>query len=248
MYFVTLKNNIKFETSGDETLVAAAKNAGIVLEHSCLLGRCSSCKVKVRSGTSLPVVNEVGLTKEELNNNFILSCVRCPTSDMEIDAEDLSGYDLVNSKTIPAKIHQIEKYGPEVIKITLRLPPKDCFKFLPGQYVNMIKGNIRRSYSIANTPNKNNILELYIKNYDGGVFSKYFFQDEMVNDLLRIEGPKGTFFLRNLNKEHIILLATGIGIAPVKSILKSLAVQENFRKKVYLFWGGRHFNDFLSIQ
>src|SRR5690606_34611502 len=119
----------------------------------------------------------------------------------------------------------------------------ETFDFHPGQYLNIIKGNIRRCYSISNTPNPDNLLEFYIKNFQGGVLSKYWFEDAKINDLLRIEGPKGTFFLRNNITENLIFLSTGTGIAPVRSILKSLQNSNTFTSRVFLFWGGRYLDD-----
>ena len=246
MHLITLKDNKTFQCSENETLIEGARKAGIILEHSCLSGRCSSCKVKVDSGISVATSAELGLNDEEKEAGNILSCVRTPKSDMVIQAEDLSEYGIVTPKTIPAKINSIELLTEDVIKVTLRFPPNQSLHFIAGQYVNIIKGNIKRSYSIANAPNENSSLEFFIKKYEGGLFSQYWFNEAKVNDLLRIEGPKGTFFLRNnTNCKNIILLATGTGIAPVKSILESIVdSSEKFKDStIFVFWGVRHFKD-----
>lgn len=112
--------------------------------------------------------------------------------------------------------------------------------------MNVIKGNIKRSYSIGNSSNKNTGIELFIKKYPGGLLSQYWFNEAKINDLLRIEGPRGTFFLRNnASHKNIIFLATGTGIAPVKSILESIAgLSEGFKNKnVYVFWGVKYGKD-----
>ncbi len=247
MYRISLRNNKSFECSEDDTLVEGARKAGITLEHSCLSGRCSSCKVNVDIGFSEPTTLEISLTEKEKNEGFILSCVRKPKSDMAISAEDLSEYEISIPKTFPVKINNIEKLSDDTIKVELRLPPNQKFNFVPGQYINVIKGNIKRSYSIGNSISYP-FLELYIKEYKGGLMSEFWFSDAKINDLLRIEGPRGTFFLREKpTVQNIIFLATGTGIAPVKSILET-TFQKTIgfgNKKVYLFWGNRFSKDFF---
>jgi len=246
MYQISLKNNKNFRCSDNETLVEAARKSGIILEHSCLSGRCSSCKVKVDSGLSEPTTEEFSLNNKEREDGYILSCIRTPKSDMLIQAEDLSEYDISIPKTLPAKINKIEKLTEDIIKIELRFPPTQKLNFIAGQYVNVIKGSNRRSYSIGSTSNENASIELFIKKYPDGLFSNYWFNEAKINDLLRIEGPRGTFFIRNNSAfKNIIFLATGTGIAPVKSILETLSeLTENFgNKNIYLFWGVKYFND-----
>ena len=246
MYQISLKNNKNFRCSDNETLVEAARKSGIILEHSCLSGRCSSCKVKVDSGLSEPTTEEFSLNNKEREDGYILSCIRTPKSDMLIQAEDLSEYDISIPKTLPAKINKIEKLTEDIIKIELRFPPTQKLNFIAGQYVNVIKGSNKRSYSIGSTSNENASIELFIKKYPDGLFSNYWFNEAKINDLLRIEGPRGTFFIRNNSAfKNIIFLATGTGIAPVKSILETLSeLTENFgNKNIYLFWGVKYFND-----
>lgn len=247
MFNISLKNKVSFQCSEDETLIAAAKKQGVIIEHSCLLGRCSSCKVKVQSGNSLPAMGELALSKEEIEDGYILSCVRTPQSDMSLDTEDLSQYNIPTSKTMPAKIQEISRFGDEIIKVVLRFPPSQKFEFLQGQYVNIIKGSIKRSYSIANENANANTLEFFIRNYQGGEMSNYWFKKAEENDLLRIEGPKGTFFRREQEINNLIFLATGTGIAPVKSILESIksSNQEDYFSNIYLFWGNRYNIDFF---
>jgi CDP-4-dehydro-6-deoxyglucose reductase len=246
MFQISLTNNKTFQCSENETLIEGARKAGIILEHSCLSGRCSSCKVMVNSGLSEPTTVEMALSEKEKEAGYILSCVRTPKSDMVIQAEDLSEYKIAVPKTLPAKINKIEKLTEAVIKVELRFPPTQPLNFIAGQYVNVIKGNIKRSYSIGNSTNENAGIELFIKKYPGGILSQYWFSEAKINDLLRIEGPRGTFFIRNNDVcKNIIFLATGTGIAPVKSILESMAgLLEDFKNRnIYLFWGVKYFND-----
>jgi CDP-4-dehydro-6-deoxyglucose reductase len=246
MFKINLKNNKYFQCSENETLIEGARKSGIILDHSCLSGRCSSCRVMVDSGLSEPTTAELGLSDKDKKGGYILSCVRTPKSNMEIQAEDLSEYGIGVAKIVPAKISVIEVVADDILKVILRFPPNQSLNFISGQYVNIVKGDIKRSYSIANSPNENSSLEFFIKKYPGGLLSNYWFNEAKINDLLRIEGPKGTFFIRNnADCKNIVFLATGTGIAPVKSILESMADSpEKYRNAtIYVFWGVKYFKD-----
>jgi len=247
MYTIKLKNNKLFSCDSNSTIFEAAKNAGIVLEHSCLAARCRSCVVRVNKGNIKVKLDDIVLTSEEKSDNWVLSCNSIPTSDLHLDIEDLGDIKLFEKKIIPSKIQSINKLNETIIEVSLRLPPNTNFKYNPGQYVNISKGNLKRSYSIANAFVENNLLHFYIKKYDGGEMSKYWFQEAEDDDLLRIEGPVGSFFLRESKCENIIFLATGTGIAPIKAIVESIYLYHNKyqNKKIWLFIGARVETDFL---
>ena len=244
MFRIELKNNKHFLCEANDTILVAAQRQNLYLNHSCQTGRCQSCKAKVLSGTSIAKVDEIGLSEEDKENGYILTCVRTPTSDVILDLDDLSDYKLESVRTLPSKINRITKLSTDVIELELRLPPQSSFKYLSGQYVNFIKGDYKRSYSVANY-NKFSNLVFFIKRYQGGLFSNYLFNEAKVNDLLRIEGPIGTFFLRNTDKKNIIFLATGTGIAPVKAILEQMNDDNTGlpNKNIFLFFGGRFVED-----
>jgi CDP-4-dehydro-6-deoxyglucose reductase len=246
MFLIKLKNNKTFTCDKDSTIFEAAKKNNIVLEHSCLSSRCRSCLVKVLSGKTINTEEELVLTEEDKNENLVLSCNAKPLSDIEIDIEDLGEIKLFEKKIIPSKISVIEKLTDDVLKIVLRLPPNSNFNFNSGQYVNIIKGNITRSYSIANCSDHKNQLEFFIKNYENGLMSAYFFKEAKINDLLRLEGPIGTFFLRDSSFKNIVFLATGTGIAPIKSILEGLdKSHEQYQNKNFCVIVGARYQEDL---
>jgi CDP-4-dehydro-6-deoxyglucose reductase, E3 len=246
MFKIQLKNNKTFTCDKDSTIFEAAKKNNIVLEHSCLSSRCRSCIVKVISGRTINIEEELVLTEEDKNENFVLSCNAKPLSDLELDIEDLGEFTLFEKKIIPSKISVIEKLTDDIIKVVLRLPPNSNFNFNSGQYVNIVKGNITRSYSIANSSEHKNQLEFFIQNYENGLMSEYFFKEAKINDLLRLEGPIGTFFLRDSSFENIVFLATGTGIAPIKSILEGLdKSHEQYRNKNFWVIIGARYQDNL---
>ena len=245
MFVIKLKNNKKFVCDKDSTIFEAAKKSSIILEHSCLSSRCRSCVVKILSGKTVNNEEELVLTEEDKNQNFVLSCNAKPLSDLELDIDDLGDIKLFEKKIIPSKISIIEKLTDDVLKLVLRLPPNSNFNFNSGQYVNIIKGNLIRSYSIANNSSHKNQLEFFIKKYKNGLMSDYLFKEAKINDLLRLEGPIGTFFLRDSNFKNIVFLATGTGVAPIKSILEGLEKSHECyqNKNLWVIVGARYRKD-----
>lgn len=227
------------------TIFEQFKENGLTLQHSCLTGRCSECKVKVVSGDFEMPNTQEGLTDKEIQEGYCLACFTKPLSDMELEEVNFIEGILPEVKTIPAKISLLEFLSEDVVKVTLRTPPNKSLEFLAGQYIDLSVKGIKRSYSISSTPSDSKI-ELLIKNYAGGQFSNYLFNEAKVNDLLRIEGPKGTYILPKGIPQNLIFISTGTGIAPnlslIKSALKEGRVQSS---QVTLIHGQRTSNEHI---
>lgn len=244
MHSIFLSSGQVFTSDTNESLLDAATKAGVAMAYSCRTGRCSSCKCKVISGQSVTLVDEQGLTAEEKANGWVLSCVRSASSDMQLDVSDFGAFALPPVKTLPCRIQSLELVANDVMKVVLRLPPSESFPFFAGQYIDITSPTgHRRSYSIASPPNQPHPvhLELHVRAVQGGRMSEYWFEHAKVNDLLRLKGPLGTFFLRQVAGTDLIFLATGTGIAPVKSILESMKdmPDEEKPRSVSVYWGGR---------
>ena len=196
------------------------KNETITLAHSCLSGRCSECKVRVVEGEFQMPNNQEGLTPNEVDNNYCLACITRPLTDLIIDEFDYFEGNLPLTRTLPAKINSLVYLSTEVVKMVLRIPPTKDFEFIPGQYVDLSIKNIKRSYSIASSPG-DSLIELLIKKYPNGKFSNYLFNEAKVNDLLRLEGPKGIYILPKDIPSNVLFVSTGTGIAPNLSIIRS---------------------------
>ncbi len=243
---VRLLSGKTFTTESGSTLVDAAAKAGLNLPYSCKNGRCSTCKCRLLSGETQALHEELGLSEEEKVAGWILSCVRTPSTDIELEVEDLEGIQLPAEKTVPCRIDIIERLAEDVVQINLRLPPTADFKFLAGQYVDVIgPGGVRRSYSLAHADLGTHKLEIHVRAVDGGVMSRYWFEQAKSNDLLRLHGPLGTFFLRKTAGRDLVFLATGTGIAPVKAMLESMGElpAEQLPRSVHVLWGGRRMQD-----
>lgn len=246
MHTVTLNTGRTFCADPAMPILDAARNAGAVLEYSCRTGRCGKCKAPVIQGATTVLRYEESLSATEVADGVILTCCRAAAGDVTLDVEPLDQLVGLEVSTIPARVVSIDRLAPEVVRVFLRIPPKSFLRFLPGQYIDVLADGIRRSYSLANAPRADNLLELIIKKYPGGRLSDFWFNRARVNELVRLEGPFGTFFLRDPSPVNITFLATGTGIAPVKAILEELAKDpmRASHHRIRVFWGNREVDNF----
>ncbi len=237
---VSLRSGRTFSIESRSSILDAAARNSVSLPYSCKIGRCRTCKCKVITGETEALQEEIGLSAAEKAQGWVLSCVRTAVTNLSLDIEDLSGVALPEAKTLPCRINSIDKLAPDVVRVVLRLPPTTDFLFIPGQYIDVIgSGGVRRSYSLANASFTEKQLELHIRAVDGGAMSQYWFGHAKTNDLLRLNGPLGTFFLRDVAGLDLVFLATGTGIAPVKAMLESLCDLASAPRSVTVLWGGR---------
>lgn len=239
---VTLANGKLFENVSARTILDSARAAGFVLEHSCRTGRCGACKGLVVSGDTEVLTPEDSLTESERKEGYILTCCRAALNDLQLDMEDLGDLASLTVKTLPCRIDGLQMLSDDVVEVILRTPPASQLEYLPGQYIDVIgKEGLRRSYSIANAQREDGKITLQIRKVANGQMSRYWFEEAKLDDLLRLEGPLGTFCLRKSKVANLILLATGTGIAPVKAILEQLALSSDLTSysDIRVYWGGR---------
>lgn len=243
---ITLSNGKQFLATVGEPLLDAALRADIVLEHGCRSGRCGVCKTLVDLGSTKALMDETALAQTERDAGWILSCARCACSDLQLAVADLGELKLFPEMMMPCRVMSLDKLSIDVLRVLLRLPPNQQLKYLSGQYIDVIgSGGIRRSYSIANAPNAENLIELHIRRVRNGRMSRYWFEEAKINDLLRLNGPLGTFFLRDAYDRDLIFLATGTGIAPIKAILEGIqsVPDRNMPRSIHVFWGACKLDD-----
>jgi CDP-4-dehydro-6-deoxyglucose reductase len=233
-----------FECEDDETVLAAAIRAGIGLPYGCKNGACGSCKGKVAEGlVELKPHQQRALSEQEKAQGFTLFCCAIPDSDLVIEAREVAGSTDYPVRKMPTRVQGIRKAAPDVAIVTLQLPANEALAYRAGQYIEfMLKDGKRRAYSIANAPSYEGPLELHIRYMPGGVFTEHVFHTMKERDILRFEGPLGTFFLREDSDKPIVLLASGTGFAPVKALVEHLMHLKSTRK-VTLYWGGRRPHD-----
>ena len=248
MRAIRTTSGLEFEGRPGQSLVDAAMGVGIFYPYSCKSGRCKTCKCKVVSGATKLLGDEVGLSDGEKQEGWILGCVREAVSDLTISVAGASKFSMPLVRMIPCRISVLDQISVDVMRVALRLPPNSKFEYYPGQYVEVVKGGVRRSYSVANDYSQDCMLELHVKRFSDGLMSEYWFEQAKINDLLRLNGPLGTFFLRDFLGVNLIFLATGTGFAPVAAMLGRLSSvkPEDRPRSVCVYWGGRVESDFYA--
>jgi CDP-4-dehydro-6-deoxyglucose reductase len=237
---VTIKpSNHVFTVNDDETILEAALREGFVIAYGCRNGACGTCKGKVLDGiVDYGKYQEHALPDAEKKLGMALFCQARPLSDISIECREIGAVKDIQIRTLPCRVQKMEKVAPDVMAIHLKLPANERLQFLAGQYIDVLmKGGKRRSLSMANPPHDDAFLELHLRNY-GGPFSDYVFNRMKEKEILRFEGPLGTFFLREDNDKPIILLASGTGFAPIKAIVEH-ALYKGIERPIALYWGAR---------
>jgi len=230
----------QFVAEADETLLDAALRQGLVIPYGCKDGACGACKGKVLCGEVDHGKSQPhALTADERAAGLTLYCCATAKSDLSIECKQLTSTSDIPVKTLPARIEKLEKLAPDVIELHLRLPASEKLQFLAGQYIDfLLKDGKRRSYSLANAPREDGLLELHIRHVPGGLFTEQVFGTLKVRDILRFEGPHGGFFLREESAKPIVLLAGGTGFAPVKAIVEQ-AIASQSTRPLHIYWGAK---------
>jgi len=234
----------QFSCEEDETVLAAAIRAGVGLPYGCKNGACSSCRGKVLSGSVTHKAHqERALSKDDEAAGYALFCCATAHADLVIEAREVAGSDDYPIRKMPSRVATLEKVAPDVVVMTLQLPANETLKFRAGQYIEfMLRDGKRRSYSLASPPDQDQPLTLHIRHMPGGLFTDQVFTTMKERDILRFEGPMGTFFVREDTDKPMVLLASGTGFAPIKAIVEHLRAQDS-QRPMTLYWGGRRPQD-----
>lgn len=243
-YRITIKpSNHAFDASADDTVLEAALREGYVLAYSCRNGACGTCKGKVLEGSvDYGVYQADTLPESDKQQGLALFCQAKPLSDLTIECREISAVKDIQVRTLPCRVQAMERLAADVMRIQLKLPANERLQFLAGQYIDILmRGGMRRSLSMANPPEDDAVLELHLRNY-GGPFSDYVFNKMKEKEILRFEGPLGTFFLRDQSAKPIIFVASGTGFAPIKAMIQH-ALGKGITRPMTLYWGGRRRGD-----
>ncbi len=229
-----------FAAESDETLLDAALRQGLTLPYGCKDGACGACKGKVLEGRVDHGKSQPhSLTEAEKSASLALYCCAKAESDLVIECKQISSAGEIPVKTLPSRIEKLEKLAPDVIEMHLRLPASERLQFLAGQYIDiLLKDGKKRSFSLANAPHDDAFLQLHIRHVPGGLFTEQVFNTMKVRDILRFNGPHGTFYLREDSPKPMILLAGGTGFAPIKAIVEH-AIAEQCARPMFIYWGAK---------
>lgn len=231
--------NIEFQSSHEEFILDAALKSNILLSHSCRNGDCGVCEATLHEGM---VVDNDGNVFVE--GQKILTCCTKAKTDVTLAASYYPELASQVKKIIPCKVDDIIAATDSVLILKLKCPPTSGFSWLPGQYINLIYKGVTRSYSVANINKESHQVELHIRRVSAGVMSELLFALPEKNTLMRMEGPCGTFFIRE-NDRPVIFVAGGTGFAPVKSMVEWL-IENNINRDISIYWGAVKAADFYS--
>lgn len=249
-YTVTLTaSGTSFEVGPGENVLEAALRQAVILPYSCRTGTCGTCKGRIVSGdVILGDYQEQALNQSERERGFALLCQTQARSDLQIEAREVAAAAEIEIRLLPCRVVELHKLTHDVMHIKLKLPQNQKFNFLAGQYIDLLmRDGRRRSFSIACAPNDEGVLELQVRRVPDGFFTNYVFEGMREKELLRFQGPLGTFFLRQDSDLPIVFVAGGTGLAPIKAIMED-ALDKNLLRPMHLFWGVRSSQDLYQLE
>ena len=236
-----LPGHERFSAEVGESLVDAALRQGLQLPYSCRDGVCGACRGKVLAGEVEH--GRAVISQADREAGFALLCCASAKSDLTIESHAVRASQVIPVKTLPARVEHLELMAPDVMQVVLVLPETAGFAYQPGQYIDiLLKGGKRRAFSLANAPRPDGRLELHVRRVPGGFFTEQVFTTLKARDILRFNGPHGSFRWRESAKPAL-LVAGGTGFAPIKALVEEmLSATESAalsRREVTLYWGGK---------
>ncbi|WP_291129284.1 2Fe-2S iron-sulfur cluster-binding protein [Hydrogenophaga sp.] len=231
-----------------QTVLDAVRQAGYEMPFSCNSGICASCKGRVVSGRVNPgAAGDHTLSADEIAHGQVLFCQARPLTDIEIEPRQIEKTDPNARRQLDARVMRIDFPAPDVARLKLRFPAGEKVKFKAGQYLQvLLPDGQRRSFSMANPPHQNDGAELHIRLLESGAFSQTLTHALKVGDTLPVELPHGDFFLREDSDAPIVMLASGTGFAPIKSMVED-GLRQGQRREIALYWGARTEKDLYLL-
>jgi CDP-4-dehydro-6-deoxyglucose reductase, E3 len=249
-YQITIKpSDISFLCADDETVLASAMRADLMIPYGCRNGACGTCKSRLIAGDVDFGAYQAGtLTDREKKQGLALLCVAKPKTDLTVEVREVRRAGDIRIRKLPCRVEKIEKVAKDVAIVSLKLPANERLQYLAGQYVDfLLKDGRRRSFSLATAPENDALLELHVRHVPGGFFSDQLFTQFKGREILRLEGPLGTFFLREESDKPIVFVAGGTGFAPIKAVIEH-ALHRHETRPMVLYWGVRSLADLYLPQ
>jgi propane monooxygenase reductase component len=235
---------LEIEVSEDETVLEGAFRQGLMLMHGCKEGQCSACKSFLIEGeVDLERYSTFALADYEQEEGYTLLCRAHAFSDLEVELLNFDEEMLksgVPIQTLQTEVAEIEPLTHDISRLSLKLVDPPEMAFNPGQYVDITIPDTEttRAFSMANTPTVDDRLDFMIKIYPDGRFSGLLKDRLKVGHTLHVKGPYGVFMLRHQSNADLIFIGGGAGMAPIWSLLTSLAESDTQRKATY-YYGAR---------
>jgi CDP-4-dehydro-6-deoxyglucose reductase len=240
-----METDIVFGCDPAQNVLDAAETAGWAIPYSCRKGVCDTCVGSLVAG-ELDVSGRGNVCGPE---EVRLCCAR-PKSDVVIVPKRVEQRTPPVRKRLTTTVYRRRQVAPGVTILDLRYPIGRRTPFRAGQFLNIILDDgDTRSYSLANSPQHNDLAQLHVRHEPGGVFSARILQQLEFHDTVEIEAPFGEFFVEDAADgadEPIILMATGTGFAPMQSIILD-HVARRLTRPIHLYWGARTIDDLYLL-
>lgn len=230
---------VEFTVEEDETVLAAGLRHGLTLPFGCQSGGCGSCRVRKQAGEHAYPFPPPALSDAEQEAGYILMCLAKPCSDLAIELHQPAELDAIKPRQMPARVIEKRMLADDVVGVWIQTPPANPLRHVAGQYIDiLLEGGRRRSFSIANAPSEDGVVELHLRHVPGGRFVEWVINEMPERAMLRFEGPLGAFYLRDDSERPALLMAGGTGFAPARAILQQMLARGNPRP-LHFFWGAR---------
>ena len=237
----------EFSVREDETILDAGLREGLALPYECRNGGCGLCLCSVEHGNiDHRPYQRSALPDAQKAQGKALMCCAVPRGDVVIDVEGFTGAAAQAVEVHTATVAQLERLADDVMRVLLQLPEGKTLDFAAGQYIDiLLDDGQRRAFSFANRPHASSQIELHIRLVPGGRFTTHVFEAMRVGDVLRFEGPRGSFTLRE-STHPILFVAGATGFAPIKSIVED-AFERGVQRPMRLYWGVRQRKDLYLL-
>ncbi|MGQ0845971.1 MAG: 2Fe-2S iron-sulfur cluster-binding protein [Sporichthyaceae bacterium] len=232
-----------FECADGETVLAGALRNNLLLRYGCQYGGCGTCKVRLVDGDVEEPGSSFALTTQDREEDLILACASVPLEDCVLDVEpngvsEEQFHSGDTSKPYETVVESVEYLTADIAGVRLRIVG-DRMPFVAGQFVNVeIPGTaLVRTFSLANAPAADDVVELIVKLYPDGAFSHFLRETAAPGTPVRVHGPYGQLRIR-LSHRPVLMIAGGSGLAPILSLLRDCA-DRGFDRPITFFFGAR---------
>lgn len=228
----------QFSVAPGQTLLEAAIAQRIGLPYGCRDGKCGSCTAQLLAGkVSYPSGKTEALAGQP--DDACLTCQAVPETDITLRVAELETVADIEVRTLPCRVAEKTRLNHDVVRLRLKLPEAQRLQFLAGQYLEFILADgRRRAFSIASAPHDDALLELHVRRVPGGEFTDYIFDELKEKAVLRIQGPLGSFVLREESTRPMLFIGGGTGFAPIKGLLEH-AFHLGIQRPMTFYWGVR---------
>lgn len=236
---VKINGKEAFEVDGGGKLLDALYDHQIFIPSACGgQGTCGFCKVCVKSGGGpLLPTEEPFMSPDEVHNGTRLACQVKLREDLELEIKP----EYLQVKQVEAMLGSATMVADDIREVHFKLPENCELDFVPGQYVQVRvphkKETVFRAYSLASTPGTKGEIELLVRHIPEGLGSTYIHQLQ-VGDPVTFTGPYGDFKLDESPDRALVCVGGGVGMAPMRSLLRHLA-EVCPDKECWLFFGAR---------